>query len=204
MILASPSAPPLAPSPDEGRSWLRHELAHREYHDLDIVQRLLRWLGRLLDGSLSTDGGLSWPSTIATMVVIITLVLGVGLLVSRARREPGQGRSRKGGVITEEVVTAAELRSRAEAAYAAGDHATAVVDGFRALARRQVERGRLEDDPGLTADEVARTLERELPVEGRALATARLFDEVLYGDHPATVEQAAGVLSLEHELAVAR
>lgn len=204
MILASPSAPPLLPSPDEGRSWLRHELAHREYHDLNIVQRLLRWLGRLLDGGLSTGGDLSWPSTIATMVVIVALVLGIGLLVSRARREPGHGRGRKGGVITEEVVSASELRSRAEAAYAAGDHATAVVDGFRALARRQVERGRLEDDPGLTADEVARTLERELPVEGRALAAARLFDEVLYGDRPATAEQASGVLSLEHELAVAR
>ena len=43
-----------------------------------------------------------------------------------------------------------------------------------------------------------------MSLEGRAGQAAELFNEVLYGDHPATREQAEGVLALEQELAVAR
>ena len=103
------------------------------------------------------------------------------------------------------TVTAAQLRARAEAALAEGRYAPALVDGFRALAVRQVERGRLEDLPGATAHEVAAALataypEQRVRVDGSAL----LFDEVLYGDRPATRDQATGVLALDDELAVRR
>ena len=43
-----------------------------------------------------------------------------------------------------------------------------------------------------------------MSLEGRAGKAAELFNEVLYGHHPATREQAEGVLALEQELAVAR
>lgn len=204
MILDSPTGPPLTPGPEQGRSWLRHELLHKDYQHSDIWERFTRWLSRLWDGGVPSVGGGSWVPTLVTMALIVALVVAIGLLASRARRSPGHGRTRRGGVITGETTSAADLRARADAAYAAGEHATAVVEGFRALARRQVERGRLADDPGLTADEVARSLEHELVVEGRALEAARLFDEVLYGERPATAEQAGGVLALERELAVAR
>ena len=195
---------PLAPTPEEGRSWLRRELADPEYHDLDLIERILRWIERTLSGGLPSAGDVPWAQTVAAMVVFALILVGLGLLVSRARRSPRVARDRNGDVLTDEALSAAALRARAEAAYAAGDHGAAVVDGFRALARRQVERGRLADDPGLTAAEVAASLEREMSLEGRAGQAAELFNEVLYGDHPATREQAEGVLALEQELAVAR
>lgn len=204
MILLQPT-PPLTPTPEEGRSWLQRELAGPEYHDLDLVERIMRWIERTLSGDLPTPGEMPWAQTVAAMVVFALLLVGLGLLVSRARRSPRVARDRNGDVLTAEALSASALRERAEAAYAAGDHGAVVVDGFRALARRQVERGRLPEDPGLTAAEVAASLEREVStLHGRARAAADLFDEVLYGDHPATAEQAADVLALEHELAVSR
>lgn len=196
--------PPLAPTPEEGRSWLQRELAEPEYHDLDIIERILRWIERTFSGRLPSPDDVPWAQTVAALVVFALLLVGLGLLVSRARRSPRVARDRNGDVLTDEALSAAELRERAEAAYAAGDHRTAVVDGFRALARRQVERGRLAEDPGLTAVEVAASLEREMALDGRAGRAAELFDEVLYGDHPATGEQARSVLDLEQELAVSR
>lgn len=203
-LAASAAHPPLAPTPDEGRSWLRRELTDPDYHDLDLIERIQRWIERTLSDGLPSVGELPWAQTVAALVVFALLLVGLGLLVSRARRSPRVARDRNGDVLTDESLSASALRERAEAAYAAGDHGSAVVDGFRALARRQVERGRLAEDPGLTAAEVAASLERELPLEGRAGRAAELFDEVLYGDHPATAEQAQSVLGLEQELAVAR
>lgn len=203
MILRQ-QTPPLTPTPEEGRSWLRRELADPEYHDLDLVQRIMRWIERTLADGIPSAGSLPWAQTVAAMVVFAAILVGLGLLISRTRRSPGVARVGGGDVLTDESLSASELRARAEAAYASGDHGTAVVDGFRALARRQVERGRLAEDPGLTAAEVAASLEREIPLDGRAGRAAELFNEVLYGDHPATREQAEDVLALEQELAVSR
>ncbi|MBC7276994.1 DUF4129 domain-containing protein [Nocardioides sp.] len=196
--------PPLDPSPEEGRSWLRRELADPEYHELDLVEQILRWIERTLSGGIPSAGDVPWAQTVAAMVVFAVILVGLGLLVSRARRSPRAARDRDGDVLTDESLSAAALRERAEAAYASGDHGAAVIDGFRALARRQVERGRLAEDLGLTAAEVAASLEREMSLDGRAGRAAELFNEVLYGNHPATREQAEGVLALEQELAVSR
>ena len=108
-------------------------------------------------------------------------------------------------VLTDEVISADELRARAEAALAEGRHEDAVVDGFRAVATRQVERGRLADTPGATAHEVAVALGREFPhLRQRVEDGGTLFDAVLYGDRPATAAQARAVLALDDELLVRR
>jgi hypothetical protein len=93
----------------------------------------------------------------------------------------------------------------AERALAEGRSAVAVVEGFRALTLRQVQRGWLEDQPGATAREVALALgdthpELRAPVE----ESARLFDAVLYGGRAATHEQAVEVLALDDALAGAQ
>ena len=101
--------------------------------------------------------------------------------------------------------SAAELRRRAEAAAGDGRYGDAVVDGFRALAVRQVERGRLDDQPGATAHEVAASLATSYPSHGdRVGRTADLFDATLYGDRPAGPDDATGVLELDDALAGAR
>ncbi|MEO9324472.1 DUF4129 domain-containing protein [Nocardioides sp. C4-1] len=197
--------PPLEPSADDARGLLRRELADPQYVDRDLVQRLLDWLGRTVDGTV--DGARDIPALtwFAITVVVVALVGALVYLAGRARGSAHVERDRGGAVLTDEVVTAADLRARAERAMTEGRFGDAVVDGFRALARRQVERGRLEDSPGVTAHEVARTLAVEYPGHReRTAAGADLFDAVLYGDRPATRDQAAAVLALDVELAGAR
>jgi hypothetical protein len=99
-------------------------------------------------------------------------------------------------------VTAAELRDRADRALAEGRFADALVDGYRALAVRQVERDRIDDVPQATAHELAGALAESFPAQReRIFASAEAFDAVLYGDRPADRGQAVGVLTLDDELA---
>jgi hypothetical protein len=198
------SDPPLDPTPDEARSRLRRELLAPEYHDQNLLQRLLDWMERRIDGGVQSASDAPPLQAFAVMLVVVLLVGGLTFLLSRARRTARAADEVK-PVLTGEDVTAAELRARAEAAMGEGRHEDALVDAFRALALRQVERGRLDDAPGATAHEVALALAAEYPHQRpRVDRSALLFDAVLYGDHPATHEQAGGVLSLDHELASVR
>lgn len=193
--------PPLDPSGDEGRSLLRRELAHPEYYDADVVERLVDWFGRLIDRGVGAAEGSPPLAALAAVVVVLALVAAILLLVSRAR---GTARStaRARPALLDGTASAAELRARAEDALGAGDHATAVVDAFRALAVRQIERDRIEDLPQATAHELAEALGRTFPEHrGQVARCADVFDAVLYGDRPATREQALEALALDDELA---
>jgi hypothetical protein len=199
-----PRDPPLTPTPDEARSDLRRELLRPEYNEQNLVQRLLTWFERQLDKGLDAAADAPPLSTLAAMVILVGLVVLLGWLASRARRS-ARSRDDDRAVLTGEVVTADELRARAEAALAAGRHEDAVVDGFRAVATRQVERGRLADAPGATAHEVALALGREFPhLRDRVDRGGALFDAVLYGDRPATAAQAESVIALDDELLARR
>ena len=196
--------PPLDPSAGEARSWLQRELLHPEYHQQNIVERLIIWLQRQIDRGLAAAEQAPPLSAFAAMLIFLLLLGGLLWLVSRTR---GTRRARTpvGPVLDGQAASAAELRARAEAALAGGRPEDALVDGFRALAVRQLERGRLEDSPGLTAHEVAVALATEYPdLAGRVEDSARLFDLVRYGDRPATPEQATGVLALDDDLAGVR
>ena len=196
--------PPLDPSGSEARSKLRRELLHPEYHRQNLLQEILRWLSRRIGGGLDRASQAPPLSTFMAMLILVALVALLVWLGSRARRTAHEKDQRQ-TVLTTEVVTADELRSRAEAALDAGRFEAAVVDGFRAVAVRQVERGRLADAPGATAHEVAETLATEYAaMAGDVHRSARVFDEVLYGHRPATREQAAAVLALDDGLVVRR
>lgn len=190
--------------PDEARSLLRRELLRPEYQDRDLTGRVLDWVARRLDGLVDATSAAPRASTLVAMVLLVALALGLAVLLSRVRRT-ARARSGRRAVLTDEVVTAAGLRARAEAARQAGHHEEAVVEGFRALALRQVERASLADAPGVTAHEVARSLAVEYPDRAPALeAAALLFEQVRYGDRPATAEQALSVLRLDDDLTVLR
>jgi hypothetical protein len=198
------AAPPLDPSGDEARAWLRRELIHPDYHEQNVVEQVLAWLERQVERGLDAAAQVPPLSAFAAIVVFLMLAVGLAWLVSRARRTARRTPEDR-SVLTTEVVTAAGLRARAEAALAEGRARDAVVDGFRALTVRQVERGRLDDAPGSTAHEVADLLGATYPHQRlRVTGSARLFDVVLYGDRPATGEQARDVLALDDELAALR
>jgi len=196
--------PPLDPSGSEARGKLRRELLRPEYHDQNLLQRFLDWMIRKVSSGIDQASQAPPLSTFMAMLVFVALVLGLAWLASRARRT-ARDRDPKPAVLTDEVISADELRARAEAALEASRFEEAVVDGFRALAVRQVERGRLADTPGATAHEVADTLATEYAAMGdRVRASALLFDGVLYGDRPASREQAQTVLTLDDDLVVRR
>jgi Domain of unknown function (DUF4129) len=193
--------PPLRPSGAEGRHLLREELIHGEYHRRDLVQRVLGWLLRRLQSGVDAASGASALTTLVTMLVAAALAVGLALLLSRLRRDRRR-RARSAEVLTGERVSAADLRRRAEAALAQGQYADAVTEAFRALAARQVERGRLEDQPGSTAHEVAVSLAASYPAQRERVGrSADLFDATFYGDRPAGAHDASGVLELDDELA---
>lgn len=203
VLLSNPllSDPPLDPSGDEARSWLRRELLKPEYNDQNLVQRLLHAIERLLDKGINAASGSSTLTTLMSMLLLVVLVVALGLLVAQARRAGARKAAGDHGVLTDEEVTADDLRARAEAALADGRPADALVDGFRALTLRQVEQKRLEDLPGATAHEVALALQTAYPQEReRVRRAADLFDSVMYGGRPATPDQARGVLALDDAL----
>lgn len=199
LLRAVSTDPPLVPSPDDARTELRRELLKPEYHDQQVLERLLdavdRWLGGVFDAAAGTPP----LSAAAAILVAVLLLVGLGLLVSKVRATPRAATA--GAVLADEVVTAAELRARARVALAEERYEDAVVDGFRAVTVGQVERGRLDDVPGATAHEVARALAADHPgLRDRVVDAARLFDLVRYGDREATREQAVGVLALDDAL----
>lgn len=194
------SAPPLDPSGDEGRSLLRRELLEPRYRE-DPVSTVLAWIGRQLDAALVAAEGAPALSALVAMVLLVLLVLALALLASRARRT-ARVRVASGDVLVTGPDTSAVLRARAEQLLAEGESAAALVESFRALARRQVEQGALGDDPGATAREVAVVLsrDRDEAAADRLARAAELFDAVLYGDLPATADQVRAVLALDDEL----
>ncbi len=200
-----PSRLPLDPSPDRARTLLREELRNPAYHhQQNLIDQFLHWLDDRLNATLQATSNASPLSATIGIVLFALLIVLIIWLLSRFRRTARAKPEGPGAVLSDEVVTAAALRARAESALASGDAATAVVDGFRALTVRQIERGRLDDLPGATAHEVAFGLGFTFPQHGpRVRASADLFDLVLYGDRPANPDQAADVLALDEELAKA-
>jgi hypothetical protein len=196
--------PPLHPSGAEGRRLLRDELLHSEYHRQNLFQRILDWLTRRLDGGVGAASGSSWITTLATMTLVALLVLGLVWLLSRLRRDRRR-RTAAEALLPEHHASAAELRRRAETALREGRHDAALVDAFRAVAARQVERGRIDDQPGATVHEVAARLAATYPTHGpRVGRTADLFDATMYGHHAASHEDAADAIALDDTLAGAR
>ncbi len=179
------------PSPSEAREAVRRELLDPRYRDRDQVTRLLDWLRGLLEQGLVAVGDASAASTWVATVLLLALALALLLLASRARRT-ARSRPRPGDVLGALGPDADALRARAERLHAEGRHDEALLEAFRALARREVERGRLVEDPGATAREVAASLD-----DDRVRRAAELFDAVLYGGSGATAEQAADVLALD-------
>ncbi|CUR56933.1 Integral membrane protein [metagenome] len=193
--------PPLTPSPDDARSSLRRELLKPEYNDQNLVQRLLDGIQRLLDRAVDAASSASLVQTLVAMVALVAIVGAAVWLVTRARTGARHRPGAEPVLPPDEHATGAELRARAESALEQGRHAQALVDGFRALTLHQIEGGRLVDAPGATAREVARSLATTYPAQGeRVSVTAGRFDSVLYGDRPATADQARDVLVLDDEL----
>ena len=103
--------PPLQPSGAEGRRLLREELLHSEYHRHDLLQRILGWIWRRLQGGVGVASGSGWLSTLVTMLVAALLVAGLVLLLSRLRRDRRRRRDAE-AELTDARIPSSELRRR--------------------------------------------------------------------------------------------
>lgn len=172
---------------DEARRAAAEELANRVYQDAkpSLAVRAMRWLldkvGDLLNLAGNAPGG---PlGVILLLVLIVVVVLAIRFGVGPFQRQAATDRI----VFGEVARTAAAHRAAADAAAAAGDWATAVRERFRAVVRQLEERELLDRRPGRTADEAAGEAGKTLPEHAAALtAGARVFDDVVYGEHPAS------------------
>ncbi|MBP2327636.1 hypothetical protein JOF56_008021 [Kibdelosporangium banguiense] len=178
---------------DQARDAALRELSDPAYRDAEpswftqAVRWVLQRLSDLFDSVGSVVPGGLW-SIVALMVVLLGIAIGVRLKVGKLAR------TTSATVFGDRVLTAADHRRAAETAAAQGDLAEAVRERFRAIVRGLEERHVLDPRSGRTVDEAASEAGRWLPEHADALrASARLFDDVWYGGHPAT---AAGYQSL--------
>lgn len=204
--------PPLDPSADEARSWLREELERSAYSDEPgPISRFFRWIMDKIGDVLGAGGGMGATGTLLRFLIFLAVIALVTLVViglMRGFRPEGRVRGRRGargGVLDGDDRSAAEHRADAAAALAAGQWNAAVVAGFRAIARASIERTVLDDSPGRTADEVAVQLGPAFPGHRDDLRRAsRSFDDVFYGDLSADEAAARHVVATDTAVAQTR
>lgn len=189
-------------SPDEARRRLGRELLRPEYHEEDLLGRLIdagkRFFAQLVAATASAPLG----SVILALVIAFALVVALVVVLGRLRGRGQRGAGGVGPALPEHRLTADEHRRTAEEALAAGDTAACVREAFRAAVLRPVEAGRLQDRPGATATELAAELallDAHTPAAwtNDLAEVARHFDAVVYGHHEATDEQARQALALD-------
>ena len=203
--LAARADAPVLPDREQARAWAQQELLHPEYqrHQPSLLQRLWDWLRSKID-ELPSPGGV--PGNLGVAIVAAVLI---ALLIYVLWRTGGVRRSHRisarPGLFEGTGRTAAEHRAAADAARAGGDYDTAVLERFRGLVAGLQERAVLAPDPGRTADEAAQAAAQWLPDLATEFgATARIFDEVRYGDLPGTPASAAAVRDLDERVQRAR
>ncbi len=181
-VIRRPLEPPLDPSDSEAREWAREELSKAVYSQgPSLWERFMNWLQNVLDQLAgSGTGALLLPVLI---VVLIAAVVGIAFLIGGPVRRRRLASSRKSAeVLHEDDRDEATLRSQADAAAAAGDYATAVLERFRSIIRSLDDRGILQDRRGRTAHEAASEAAAAFgPLAADLRSAGTLFDEVYYG-----------------------
>ncbi|MFC8922735.1 DUF4129 domain-containing protein [Cellulosimicrobium sp. NPDC057127] len=171
---------PVRPDADEARRWVVEELTKPEYStDPSLLSRFLDWLAELFDGAPSLDVSGRWAALVVVLVVLVVAAIAFRVAgpVRLSRRTAASA-----VVLDDDTRSAAELRDAADAAAAAGDWATAVLERFRAVVRSLEERALLEPRPGRTAWEAAQAAGERVPdVADDLVRGAHLFDDVCYG-----------------------
>jgi hypothetical protein len=192
-VIAADVAPPV--TRESAREAAQQELSKEIYHRYDdpwpvrLFDWVTHWIDKLFDRVTAHAPG-GGPGAVVLVVFVLALLAFARWQLGPVRRET---RARL-ALLDERTTTAEQHRSAAAAAAATGRWHDAVVARMRALARDLEERGLLDERPGRTADELGREVAGVLPDAAAAVrAAARTFDEVVYGDRPATEQSYATV-----------
>ncbi|WP_087509971.1 DUF4129 domain-containing protein [Cellulomonas iranensis] len=194
---------PVEPDAATARGWARQELLDPVYHQRQsLLERVIGWIREQLEQlpSIGMSGG-TWLLVVTVVVLVVVLV---ALRVAGPVRRAARRRSaplRRG----DDRRTADELRAAADAAAREGAWSAAVADRYRAVVRGLEERALLDERPGRTAHAAARDAGAALPAHAAELARGGdLFDDVVYGERPATAEDDATMRALDTAVAAAR
>jgi hypothetical protein len=199
---------PVDPSADEARDLLVEELAKQEYQAAKPTwfDMLVRSFTEWLDG-LTAGGGTGGPPSVGILVVVIVIaaLLLVAFLIFGLPRL--NRRSTVTGALfgDDDTRSAADMRSAAEAAAAAGDYSLATTEMFRSIARGLAERTVLTTSPGTTAHDFGARAGRAFPERASALEdAAAAFDDVRYLEKEGTQSRYREIAALERALRTAR
>lgn len=182
---------PLVPGREAARAAAHAELSKPRYHANDPsllergVDRVGAWFRALFDHTAGAGPG----GRLAAVLLVGLLLLAAGVL--RARLGPARRTAaRRTTVFTQaRRRSAVEHHRAADAALAAGDASTAVLERFRALVREAEEHALIAPRPGRTADEFAAEVGGLQPHAAPTLAAAaEVFDRVRYGGRAGTAE----------------
>jgi Domain of unknown function (DUF4129) len=166
------------------------ELRKGEYHrdDPDLLQRALNWLGQRLADLVSGSSGT------AALAVAVALIAAV-VIFAAARAGPVRRMARSAvpeGDDPLRPLGARDHRRRAAELEAAGQLPEALREWLRAAVQTIEDRGVLDPRPGRTGAAVAREAGPYLPQAANILAAAmQAFDEVWFGDRPASAADVA-------------
>lgn len=187
---------------DAAREAARHELAKPIYprqsprqQFIDFVEELLH---RLVIKAASVPGG--W-FTISLLLIAAAVALVVAIRIARRAVRTSRADQTLFGAAE---LSAAEHRAAAEHCAASGDWAGAIRHRLRAVGRELEASGVLGPVPGRTANEMARDAGTALPqLATEFLRAAEVFNDVSYGELPATADGYRGIAELDDRLRAA-
>jgi hypothetical protein len=186
MRLAAGTPSPV-PGPDARRAVV-DQLRRAEYHrgDESIVGHVWHWLGARLDSLVSGSPG-------GNALLVVLVIVGAVVIVAVTRAGPlrlGRRAARPDDPLAPEPAT--DHAARALAFSAEGRHAEALREWLRDAVRTVEQRGVLAPRAGRTGAAVAREAGPLLPAAAGDLArAAAAFDEVWFGERPATASDVA-------------
>lgn len=191
--------PPLDPSREQAHDLLERELSDPVYRTgSGLLSRVWEWF----TGSFDSGGpGPGLPAAGLVIVVLLALAVGAVIVLRTVRVERTGPPRTSAGVFGPIVLPAADHRRRAVSARDAGDWDGALVESFRAMTADAAERAVLDLTPGLTAQEVERSLATAFPSETDHVEwAAAAFDRVRYGGEHVGEDEAEAAITLDGRL----
>jgi uncharacterized protein DUF4129 len=171
---------------DAAHEAAQNELGKPIYPKPSLTERLMDWLDELLY-KLIVEGASVPGGWFTISVLLILLAVAIVVAVRIARRTMRTNRADDHALFGAHALSAAQHRSSAEQAAAAGNWAEAIRHRLRAVARQLEENAVLDPVPGRTATELARDAGRALPdLATELLKAAEAFNDVTYGERPGT------------------
>lgn len=168
---------------DDARRELRKAIYRPQQASWPV--RVLQWIFTRLQKALDTASSVV-PGGLPGLLLLVVVVIGLVILL-RMRLGP----LRRSDLLTDQRGTppqsAADYRAEAAAFAAAGDWREALRARFRALIRELEQRGVLDQRAGRTAGEISNEASAAMPAIATSMRhAAEVFNEVWYGDRPAT------------------